>query len=133
MVTPSTIAEANAANPVPAGISFGEATTIPVQGVSAYCLLKYGASLKPIDSVLVQSAAGGVGLYLGILRRAFGAAKVIALASSTAKLELLRNVARILLSTTVIRNGPPGSWMRRMEKVSMWSSRQRQAQWERKV
>jgi NADPH:quinone reductase len=70
------IAEANAAIPIPAGISFAQATTIPVQGVSAYCLLKYGASLKPTDSVLVQSAAGGVGLYLVQLAKILGVAKV---------------------------------------------------------
>jgi NADPH:quinone reductase len=86
------IAEANAAIPIPAGISFAQATTIPVQGVSAYCLLKYGASLKPTDSVLVQSTAGGVGLYLVQLAKTFGVAKVVALASSAEKLELLRKL-----------------------------------------
>jgi NADPH:quinone reductase-like Zn-dependent oxidoreductase len=57
-------ADANAAIPIPPGISFAEATTIPVQGVSAYCLLKQGANVKPMDSLLIQAAAGGVGLYL---------------------------------------------------------------------
>lgn len=52
-------ANANAVIPVPAGISFAQATTIPVQGVSAYCLLKYGAKPKPTDSLLVQAAAVG--------------------------------------------------------------------------
>ena len=85
-------ADANAAIPIPPGISFAEATTIPVQGVSAYCLLKYGANLKPTSSLLVQAAAGGVGLYLVQLAKIFGVEKVIALASSQEKLDLLRSL-----------------------------------------
>jgi NADPH:quinone reductase len=85
-------ADASAVIPIPPGISFAEATTIPVQGVSAYCLLKYGANLKPTDSVLIQAAAGGVGLYLVQLAKIFGVGKVIALASSSEKLNLLRSL-----------------------------------------
>jgi NADPH2:quinone reductase len=85
-------ADANAAIPIPPGISFEEATTIPVQGVSAYCLLKYGANLKSAGSVLVQAAAGGVGLYLVQLAKIFGVEKVIAMASSKEKLHLLRSL-----------------------------------------
>src|SRR5260370_33498507 len=36
-------AEANATIPIPSGISFAEASTIPVRGVSAYTLLKHAA------------------------------------------------------------------------------------------
>ena len=85
-------ADANAVIPIPAGISFAEATTIPVQGVSAYCLLKHGADLKPTDSLLIQAAAGGVGLFLVQLAKVFGVGKVIALASSREKLDLLRSL-----------------------------------------
>jgi len=85
-------ADANAVIPIPPGISFAEATTIPVQGVSAYCLLKYGANLKPNSSVLIQAAAGGVGLYLVQLAKIFGVDKVIAVASSKEKLDLVRSL-----------------------------------------
>jgi NADPH:quinone reductase len=90
-------ANANAAVPIPAGVSFAQATTIPIQGVSAYCLLKYGANLKPTDTVLVQSAAGGVGLYLVQLAKILGVGKIIALASSGEKLELLRKLGADVL------------------------------------
>jgi NADPH:quinone reductase len=85
-------ADANAVISIPPGISFAEATTIPIQGVSAYCLLKFGANLKPNNSVLIQAAAGGVGLYLVQLAKIFGLEKVIALASSKEKLNLLRSL-----------------------------------------
>jgi len=39
-------ADANFAILVPAGISFAEASTIPVQGLSAYALLKFAANRK---------------------------------------------------------------------------------------
>ena len=86
------IADSSAVILIPPGISFAQATTIPVQGVSAYCILRYGANLRPTDSLLVQAAAGGVGLYLVQLAKIFGVGKVIALASSRQKLELLRGL-----------------------------------------
>lgn len=106
-------AHADAAIPIPAGISFSEGTTIPVQGVSAYCLLKYGANLKPTDSLLVQAAAGGVGLYVVQLARILGVGKVIALASSTEKLDLLRT-----LGADVTINYTDTSWPERVRKAT---------------
>ena len=83
------IAHANMAIPIPGGITFAEATTIPVQGLSAYALLKFAAKLQAKESVLVQSAAGGVGLYLVQLAKIMGAETVIALASSEEKIDLI--------------------------------------------
>jgi NADPH2:quinone reductase len=82
-------ADATLAIPTPEGISFNEAVTIPVQGLSAYALLKLVAKPKASESVLVQSAAGGVGLYLVQLAKIMGVQKVIALASSKEKLDLV--------------------------------------------
>src|SRR5258708_9546312 len=85
-------ADAALAIPIPEGISFNEAVTIPVQGLSAYALLKLAAKPQASESVLVQSAAGGVGLYLVQLAKIMGVQKVIALASSRAKLDLVRGL-----------------------------------------
>ena len=85
-------ADADSVIPIPTGVSFADATTIPIQGVTAYCLLKYGASLKRTDSVLIQAAAGGVGVYLVQLAKIMGARKVFALASSREKLDLVRSL-----------------------------------------
>ena len=57
-------ADAGFAIPIPDGVSFAEAATIPVHGLSAYALLKFAAKPQPNESLLIQAAAGGVGLYL---------------------------------------------------------------------
>lgn len=85
-------AEASFCIPIPNGISFAEATTIPIQGLSAYAMLKLAAKPRPGESVLIQAAAGGVGLYLVQLAKLMGFGKVVALASSKPKLELLRSL-----------------------------------------
>ena len=86
------IAHADFAIPIPEGISFVEAATIPIHGLSAYCLLKLAAKPQPNETVLVQSAAGGVGLYLVQLLKILGVRKVIALASSQEKLDLVKSL-----------------------------------------
>jgi NADPH:quinone reductase len=83
------IAEANVAIPIPRGITYAEATTIPVQGLSAYTLLKFAAKPQAKETVLVQAAAGGVGLYLVQLAKIMGVERVIALASLQEKINLI--------------------------------------------
>lgn len=85
-------ANADFALPIPNGVSFADATTIPIQGLSAYTLLKFAAKLQSSDTVLIQAAAGGVGLYLVQLARVMGAKRIIALASSQDKLKLVRGL-----------------------------------------
>ena len=85
-------ADANVAIPIPSGITFAEATTIPVQGLSAYTLLKFVAKPQPKESVLVQAAAGGVGLYLVQLAKIMGVERVIALASLQEKISLITSL-----------------------------------------
>jgi NADPH:quinone reductase len=55
-------AEARAAIPIPDRVSFAAATSIPIQGLSAYTLLKFAAKPQPHETILIQAAAGGVGL-----------------------------------------------------------------------
>lgn len=85
-------AEATTAIPIPDGISFAAATSIPVQGLSAYTLLKFAARPQPHETILIQAAAGGVGLYLVQLAKIMGVKQVIALASSKEKLDLLKSL-----------------------------------------
>ena len=82
-------AEARAAIPIPDRISFAAATSIPVQGLSAYTLLKFAAKPQPHETILIQAAAGGVGLYLVQMAKIMGVKQVIALASSKEKLDLV--------------------------------------------
>ena len=85
-------ADAHAVIPIPKGISFAEASTISIHGLSAYALLKFAAKPQPHETILVQAAAGGVGLYLVQLARIMGAKQVIALASSKKKRELVKSL-----------------------------------------
>lgn len=82
------LADARALLPIPAGLTFAQAAALPVQGISALALLRYAARLQATDTVLIQAAAGGVGLFLVQLARLSGARQIIALASTREKLEL---------------------------------------------
>ena len=86
------VADANLALPIPEGISFAEATSIPVQGITAYLLLHLAARPRPEETVLIQAAAGGVGIYLVQLAKLMGVRKVIALAGSPAKIDLVKEL-----------------------------------------
>jgi len=96
---------ASNAIPIPYGMSFAEASTIPIQGLSAYTLLKVAAKPLPLETVLIQAAAGGVGLYLVQLTKLLGVKRVIALASSNEKLKLVRS-----LGADVVINYSEKSW-----------------------
>jgi NADPH2:quinone reductase len=98
-------ADANMAIPIPDGVSFAEASTITVQGLSAYTLLKYAAKPQRNESILIQSAAGGVGLYLVQLAKLMGAGKVIALAGSEEKIGLTKE-----LGADIAINYARGNW-----------------------
>ena len=78
-------ATANAAQvvPIPDGLSFGEATALLVQGLTALGLLK---DLRAGETILIHAAAGGVGTLLVQLAKHKGA-HVIGTASNAEKLQ----------------------------------------------
>jgi NADPH:quinone reductase len=78
--------------PIPDGMSYAEAAAFPVQALTAYHLLRTSGRLKPGESVLVHSAAGGVGTLAVQLAKVMGAGTIYATASSEAKLELARSL-----------------------------------------
>jgi len=73
---------------LPPGIDLAEATAYLVQGVTAWQLLRECARIEPGESVLVHSAAGGVGTLAVQLAKAFGVSTVVATAGATEKLKL---------------------------------------------
>ncbi|MFB9843531.1 quinone oxidoreductase family protein [Mucilaginibacter ginsenosidivorans] len=81
-------AKAHALIPIPGQLDYGEAITIPLQGMTAYTMLKYQVLPCKPGSILIQAAAGGVGIYLVQLAKAMGIKTVIALAGSDEKLQL---------------------------------------------
>lgn len=82
---------------IPDELDDGTALAIVIQGMTAWHLYRTAARLAPGESVVVHSAAGGVGSLAVQLGRPLGAGRVIATASSSEKralaLELGADVA----------------------------------------
>jgi NADPH:quinone reductase len=82
---------------IPEGLEDGTALAIVIQGLTAWHLYRTSARVRDGESVVVHSAAGGVGSLAVQLGRALGAGRVIATASSADKralaLELGADVA----------------------------------------
>jgi NADPH2:quinone reductase len=80
-----TVADAVTVFPLPAGVGLRTGATLPTVLPTAYGLLHAVGRLQPGETVLVQSAAGGVGTVLGRLAKAAGAGAVYGVVSSEAK------------------------------------------------
>jgi len=92
--------------PIPEGVGFAEATTIPIQGLTAHLLLTQVAKVKPTESLLIQAAAGGVGTYLVQLAKIMGVRKVIALVGSPDKMRFVES-----LGADVVFDTSRSDWM----------------------
>ncbi len=66
----------------PAGVSFEEATAVPVAGQTALQGLRDWAGMRGGERVLVNGASGGVGTYAIQVAKALGAARVTAVCST---------------------------------------------------
>src|SRR3954466_2624369 len=71
--------------PLPDEVSDGEALALMVQGLTAWHLLRTSTHLAKGESVVVHAAAGGVAPIAVQLAKAWGAGRVIAVASSDDK------------------------------------------------
>lgn len=74
--------------PVPQGVKPVEALSLIIQGLTAALILKGSARLQAGESVLIEGAAGGVGVLAVQLAKIFGAGRVIGAASTEAKRDL---------------------------------------------
>jgi NADPH:quinone reductase len=86
-VTPSYLAAV-----IPPTISAQESLALQVQGLTAYLMLKDGAKFQPGQTVLIHSAAGGVGTLLVQIAKQMGAVKIIATASTIEKLAVAKSL-----------------------------------------
>ncbi|WP_264739464.1 quinone oxidoreductase family protein [Cytobacillus firmus] len=87
--------------PLPEGLDFKLAAALPLQGLSAYHILKTMGRIEAGESVLVHAAAGGVGTLAVQLAKLFGAGTVIATASTHEKLQLAKEMgADVLVNYT---------------------------------
>lgn len=81
-----TVANSSTLIAIPESVNMHSAVALPLQGLSAYHILKSMGRLEKGETVLVHAAAGGVGTIAVQLAKLFGAKKVIATASSEEKL-----------------------------------------------
>jgi NADPH2:quinone reductase len=77
---------------IPDTIDDTTALAFVLQGTTAWHLLRTSARISPGESVVVVSAAGGVGSLAVQLAREMGASRVIATASTEDKLDLAREL-----------------------------------------
>jgi NADPH2:quinone reductase len=89
---------------VPEGVSDEAALALVLQGTTAWHLLRTSAQLREGESVAVQAAAGGVGTLAVQLAKRFGAGRVIGVASSEEKRELVQRLG----ADAVIDSGAEG-------------------------
>ena len=80
---------ANQVIPLPDFISFEEGAAFPIQTLTAWFMLHTSHQTTPGQTVLVHSAAGGVGIVAMQIAKAAGA-RVIATVSSDSKVEIAR-------------------------------------------
>jgi len=82
------LAPADRVWPIPEGVDDDTAVALLVQGLTAWHLHRTAAQLRPGETVVVHSAAGGTGSLILQLAKPMGAGTVIASASSEEKREL---------------------------------------------
>jgi NADPH2:quinone reductase len=74
------------------GLSDAQALALIVQGTTAWHLLRTSTHLAPGETVVVHSAAGGVGSIAVQLARAWGAGRIIGTASGPEKCKLVESL-----------------------------------------
>jgi len=84
-------AEAAAVQAIPDSMTDDEAASFALVYQTSYFGIAYRAALKKGETVLVHSAAGGVGLAAVQIARALGAGKIIGTAGSDDKLQAIRD------------------------------------------
>ena len=93
--------------PIPDGLDDGTALALLIQGLTAWHLYRTAGRVAQGESVVVHAAAGGVGSLAVQLGKAFGAGRVIAVASSEDKRRLALELgADVAIADTA--EGPSG-------------------------
>ncbi|GHC73830.1 zinc-binding dehydrogenase [Streptomyces collinus] len=77
---------------IPDTMDAAEATLLPSPAQTAYHAIKEAGQLRAGESILIDAASGGVGHLAVQIAKAMGAGKVIATASTQAKLDFVRDL-----------------------------------------
>lgn len=95
------LADSRGLIPLQDNMDFEQAAALPLQGLSAYHILKTMGRLEKEETVLIHAGAGGVGTLAVQLAKLLGAGKVIATASNQEKLALAAEMgADVLINYT---------------------------------
>lgn len=95
-----TLADSRGLIPLSDGVDLKQAAALPLQGLTAYHILKTMGRIEKGEIVVVHAAAGGVGTLAVQLAKKFGA-NVIATASSDEKLAIAKRLgADVLINYT---------------------------------
>lgn len=105
------VADEQSIFPLPDGLGDHEALALLVQGLTAWHLYRTAAQIRPGETVVVHSAAGGTGSLALQLGKRMGAGRVIASASSDDK----RALAAELGADAVIDSAPENMTERLLE------------------
>lgn len=108
-----TLASASTVIPIPENLDFIHAAAFPVQGLTAYQLLRESAHIRSGESVLVHAAAGGVGTLAVQLAKLMGAGTVVGTASNAAKLDLVRS-----LGADAAINYTEANWVEQVQQAT---------------
>ncbi|HWC77125.1 MAG TPA: NADPH:quinone oxidoreductase family protein [Blastocatellia bacterium] len=84
------VAPASSVIPLPDSMSYDEGAAFPLVYQTSYFGIAYRGQLRPGETVLIHSAAGGVGLAALQIAKALGAGKIIATVGSNDKLDVVR-------------------------------------------
>jgi len=96
-------ADARYLHPLPDGWGFAEGAALPVQAITAWYAIRELGACRPGDAVLVQSAAGGVGLNALAILGALGA-RVVATVGHESKAAFLVDHARLERRQIIVRD-----------------------------
>lgn len=77
---------------LPEGISLEQAAAMPTVSILAYMLLHDIAQVTPNDTIVIHSAAGGVGSMLTQFAKLFGVRKIIATIGDSKKTDYVRRL-----------------------------------------
>lgn len=99
--------------PIPKNVDFDQAVALPLQGLSAYHILKTMGRLEPGETVLIHAAAGGVGAIAVQLAKIFGAEKIIATASTDEKLAHAKK-----MGATHLVNYAEEGWVEKVKELT---------------
>lgn len=99
--------------PVPDDVDFEQAVALPLQGLSAYHVLKTMGRLEAGETVLIHAAAGGVGAIAVQLAKLFRAGKIIATASTDEKLAHAKK-----MGATHLVNYSEEGWVEKIKEIT---------------